>query len=74
MPIIALSVTYAELFSVVMCAQDRLFIMRILNSMGLKVELLMKLKIDNKGAKYITHNWSVVGRLIHVEVKRFFLI
>ena len=73
MPIIALSVTYAELFSVVMCAQDMLFIMKTLNSMGFKVDLPMKLDIDNKGAKYITHNWSVVRRFRHVEVKRFFL-
>ena len=58
----------------VICAQDMLLIMRILNIMCLKVELPMKLEIDNKGAKYITHDWSVVGRLIHVEVKRFFLI
>ena len=61
------------MFSVVMCDQDMLFIMSILNSMGFKVELPMKLEIDNKGAKYITHNWSVVGILRHVEVKRFFL-
>ena len=53
----------------VMCAQDMLLIMRILNRIGLKVELPMKLEINNKGAKYITHNWSVVGRLRHVEVK-----
>ena len=68
MPIIALSVTEAELFSAVMCAQDMLFVMRIPNSMGLKVNLPMKLEIDNKGAKDITHNWSVGGRLRHVEV------
>ena len=73
MPIIALSVTEAELFSAVMFAQDMMFFMRILNSTGLKVKLPMKLEIDNKGAKDITHNWSVGGGLRHVEVKHFFL-
>ena len=73
MPIIALSVTEAELFSATCCAQDMLFVMRILNCLGLKVKLPMRLEIDNKGAKDITHNWTVGGRLRHVEVKMFFL-
>ena len=72
MPIIALSVTEAELFSAVMFAQDMMFFMRILNSTGLKVKLPMKLEIDNKGAKDITHNWSVGGKLRYVEVKQFY--
>jgi hypothetical protein len=41
MPILALSVTEAELFAAVMTAQDIFFIMRIINSMGLLVELPM---------------------------------
>ena len=59
MPIIALSVMAAELFSVVMCEQYMMSVMRVLNNMGLKLKLPMKLEIDNKGAKDITHNWSV---------------
>ena len=70
-PIIALSVTEADLFSAVMCAQYMLFVMRVLNRMVLKSKLSMKLEIYNKGAKYITHNWSVGVRLRHVEVKEF---
>ena len=46
-----------------------MFVIRILNSMVLKVKLPMKIEIYNKGEKDITHNWSVGGRLIHVEVK-----
>ena len=65
--------TEAELFSKLMCAQDMLFVMMIINSMGLKVKLPIKLEIDNKGAKHILHNWSVGGILRHVEVKQFFL-
>ena len=65
--------TEADLFPVVMCTQDMQFVIRILNSTGLKVKLPMKPEIDNKGAKDITHNWSVGGGLRHVEVKHFFL-
>jgi hypothetical protein len=73
MPIIALSVTEAELFAATLCAQDMLFVMRILNCLGLKVELPMILEVDNRGAKDLTCNWSVGGRTRHVEVKQYFL-
>jgi hypothetical protein len=48
MPIVALSVTEAELFAAVMCVRDIIFIMRVLLAMGLKVQLPMLLEIDNK--------------------------
>ena len=73
MPIVALSVTEAELFSAVLCAQDMLFVMRIVNSLGLRVKLPMKLNVDNKGMHDLSHNWSVGGRTRHVEVKQYFL-
>jgi hypothetical protein len=63
MPMVALSVTEAGLFVAVMTVQDMLFIMRIVESMGLQVELPMLLEIDNKGAKDLINNWSVGGRL-----------
>lgn len=73
MPIVALSVTEAELFAAVQCAQDMLFVMRIIESLGLKVKKPMKLYIDNKGAVDIANNWSVGGRTRHIEVKQYFL-
>jgi hypothetical protein len=73
MPVVALSVTEAELFAATCCAQDMLFEMRILESMGLKVKKPMILKIDNKGAKDLCDNWSVGGRTRHIEVKQLFL-
>ena len=71
-PIIALSVTEADLFPAVMCTQDMQFVIRILNSTGLKMKLPMKLEIDNKEAKDITQNWSVGEILRHVKVKQFY--
>ena len=73
MPVIALSVTEAELYAAIMCVQDMLYAMRILNSMGLEVELPMILEVDNKGAVDICNSWTVGGRTRHVEVKMYFL-
>eukprot|EP00957_Ditylum_brightwellii_P054520 4130425-Ditylum_brightwellii.AAC.1 len=41
MPVIVLSVAEAELFAAVQCSQDMLCILRIMNSMGLKIKLPM---------------------------------
>ena len=71
--IVALSVTEAELFAAVQCAQDMLYIMRLLESMDLKVKKPMILHVDNKGAVDLANNWSVGGRTRHVEVKQHFL-
>jgi hypothetical protein len=70
---VTLSVTEAELVAATQCAQDMLFNMRILESMGLKVRKPMILEIDNKGAVDLTHNWSVGGRTRHVDVRQYFL-
>jgi hypothetical protein len=73
MPVIALSVTEAELYAAVQCVQDMLFVMRVLMCIGLKVELPMILEVDNKGAVDICNNWTVGGRTRHIEVKQYFL-
>jgi hypothetical protein len=68
-----LSITEAELVSGADCAQDMLFAMRVLESMGLKVKKPMKLYIDNKGAVDYANNWSTSGRMRHVSVRLHFL-
>jgi hypothetical protein len=73
MPIVALSITEAELFAATCCAQDMLFEIRLLESMGLKVKKPLVLNVDNKEAKDLCDNWSVGGRTRHVEVKQMFL-
>jgi hypothetical protein len=67
------SVTEAELVSATQCAQDMLFVMRVLESMGLKVKKPMILEVDNKGAIDLSHNWSVNGRTRHDSVRQSFL-
>lgn len=70
---VTLDVTLAELVSATQCAQDMLFVMRVLESMGLQVKKPMILEIDNKGAVDISHNWSVSGRTRHDSIRQSFL-
>jgi hypothetical protein len=63
-----LLVTESELGGVTETAQDMLFVMSIVESMGLKVKKPMILYLDNKGAKDLANNWSVGGRTRHIEV------
>ena len=70
---VTLSVTEAEFVAAVDTAQDMLFTMRVLESMGLKVKKPMILQIDNKGAVDLANNWSSAGRTRHVAVRICFL-
>jgi hypothetical protein len=64
-----LSVTEAELTSGIDCAQDMLFAMRVLESIGLRVNKPMMLTIDNKAAVDFANNWSTGGRMRHSVIK-----
>jgi hypothetical protein len=68
-----LSVTEAESTSGIDCAQDMLFAMRVLESIGLRVNKTMMLTIDNKGAVDCANNWSTGGRMRHSVIKLSFL-
>ena len=70
---VTLSTAEAELAAATCCAQTMLYVMRVLNSIGLEVELPMVLEMDNKGAVDLANNWSVGGRTRHVEVRQYFL-
>ena len=70
---VTLSTTEAELNAAVKGVQDALFVRNILKSLGLKVKLPILANIDKGGAVDIDNNWSVGGRICHVEVKQNFL-
>jgi hypothetical protein len=70
---VTLSVTEAESAAGVMVAQDMLYVYRLLDSIGLSVELPMLLEMDNQGAVDLANNWSVGGRTRHVDVRNHFL-
>jgi hypothetical protein len=71
--IVALSVTEAETVTAVQCAQDMLYVKRLLESMELQVELPMILEVDSSGAVDLANNWSAGGRTRHMETRMFFL-
>jgi hypothetical protein len=54
-------------------AQDMLYTKRIIESLGLQVQLPMILEVDNKGAVDLVNNYSVGGRTRHVETRQYFL-
>ena len=51
--IVALCVTETKLIAGVMCVQDMLYIMRVLESVGLKVKKQMVLEMDNTRGAYV---------------------
>jgi hypothetical protein len=55
------------------CAQDMLFAMRVLESIGLRVKKPMILVIDNKGTVDYANNWSTGGRMRHATIRLGFL-
>jgi hypothetical protein len=69
---VTLSTAEAKLAAGTQCAEERLYMMRLLESIGLKVQKPMILEIDNKGTNKgtvdLANNWSVGGRTRHVEV------
>eukprot|EP00957_Ditylum_brightwellii_P171337 13043305-Ditylum_brightwellii.AAC.1 len=71
--IVALSITEAETVAAVHCAQDMLYVKRLLESMELQVELPMILEVDNSGAVDLANNWSAGMRTRHMATRVFFL-
>ena len=73
MKVIALSVTEAELYAAVTGVQDLMFTKSILESVGLRVALPMKVYIDNQGAIDLINNWSVGGRTRHIDIRVLYI-
>ena len=71
--IIALSVTEAELIAMAQVVQEMLYVMRILESMQLKVKKPMLVESDNKGAIDLCNSWTVGGRTKHIDTRYYFL-
>ena len=66
---VTLSVVEAESAAGVMVAQDMLYIYRLMDSIGLFVELPTFLEMANKGAVDLANNWSMGGWTHHVDVR-----
>ena len=67
--VIALSVTEAELIALIQCTQEMFFVKKVLESLGLVVELPIKVQCDNKGAVDLINGHSVGGNTKHIDVR-----
>jgi hypothetical protein len=70
---VPLSTTEAETYAGVICMQDMLYMKNVLESLGLKVKLLMVLEMDNQGTVYLANNWSIGCRTRHIDVQSVLL-
>ena len=71
--IVALSTTEAEVIAAVQCVQEMLYVMKMLQSLGLKVKKPMMIHSDNKGAVDLVNGWSVGGGTKHMDCRIMFL-
>jgi hypothetical protein len=67
---VALSVTEAELVAAGQVSQDMLFVMRLMESIGLNVKKPMILTMDNKGTVDLINKWSYSGRARHMDARK----
>jgi hypothetical protein len=54
------------------CVQEMLKVKKVAELMNLKVDLPMKRKVDNKGAKNLINSWRVGCRVRFVDLNHYF--
>jgi hypothetical protein len=59
--------------ALISCVQEMVHVKQLIESMSLNVKLPMIIKVDNKGAKDLVNNWSIVGRKQNVGVRLNYL-
>ena len=69
----SLSMAEGELIAACDAAQIMLFVMHVLEGMGLRVKKPMILCVDCKGAIDLTYRWNVSGLTKHASIKACFL-
>ena len=71
--IVAISVTEAEVIALVQFVQELMYMLKVLQSMLLKVELPFVVEVDNKGAIDLVNGWSSTGGTKHMDVRIMYL-
>ena len=71
--VIALSVAEAELLSLILHAQEMIYVMMMLESIKLKVNTQIILESDNKGALYLCNSCTVGGGTKHIDTRCCFI-
>ena len=70
---VTLSSTEAEYYGISECAKELIFVKHIIESMGIKIKLPIKIKVDNVGAIYISNNNTTGQRTKHIDVRVHFV-
>lgn len=69
----SLSICQSETHAGVGCVQDMLYVKKVVESVGLEVELPMVLYMDNQAAVDLANGWSVAGRTRHMDTPIWFI-
>ena len=72
-PSMSLSMAEGELIAAVEVAQIMLFVMQVMEDIGLQVKKLMIFHVDCKGALDLTYGWNMSGLTKHVSGQACFL-
>ena len=67
--VIALSATEAELIALIQCIQEIFYAKKILESLGLMVEVPMIVQCDNKGTVDLVNGHSIGENAKHIDVR-----
>lgn len=70
---VTLSSTEAEYFAISEVAKELLFIKQTIESMGIQVQLPIKIKTDNVGAIYLSNNYTTSQRTKHIDIRTHFV-
>ena len=70
---VTLSSTEAEYVASSEIAKEAIFVKNILESVGIEIELPIKIRVDNVGAIYLANNYATSQRTKHIDVRAHFL-
>ena len=70
---VTLSSTEAEYVAASEIAKEAIFVKNILDSVGIKIELPITIRVDNVGAIYLANNYATSQRTKHIDIRAHFL-
>ena len=70
---VTLSSTEAEYVASSEIAKEAIFVKNLLDSIGIEIELPIKIRVDNVGAIYLANNYSTSQRTKHIDIRAHFL-
>jgi hypothetical protein len=70
---VTLSSTEAEYVAASEIAKEVIFVKNILDSVGIKVDLPITIRVDNVGAIYLANNYATSQRTKHIDIRAHFL-